>query len=212
MPNNHLPSDDEEELLAAQGYQLVAGIDEVGRGALVGPVVAAAVILPRGIKARWWGQVRDSKQLTPAARELLFDFICDNAIAVGVGRADHEAIDTQGIVRATRLAMKSAIECLTPLPQYLIIDYLSLPEVKLPQKAIVHGDGLCLSIACASIVAKVARDRLMAELDGVYPGYNFARHKGYGTPEHLDCLYRLGPCLIHRRSFRPVKEMGRRGK
>ncbi len=207
MPNNRWPSFAEEESLAAQGYPLVAGVDEVGRGALAGPVVAAAVILPRGLKAPWLRQVRDSKQLTPAVRELLCDYIHQAAIAIGIGTVGHEVIDAQGIIRATRLAMKSAIEQLVPPPQYLLIDYLNLPEVKLPQKAIVDGDSLCLSIACASIVAKVARDRLMVALDGLYPGYGLAQHKGYGTPQHLDCLHQRGPCPSHRRSFQPVRDM-----
>jgi len=182
-------------------------VDEVGRGALAGPVVAAAVILPGNIKAHWLERVRDSKLLSPATRELLFDYIRDTAIAVGIGKADHEVIDEYGIIRATRLAMKLAVEQLLPPAQHLLIDYLRLPEVPLPQRGITNGDSLCFSIACASIVAKVTRDRLMVELDGRYPGYGLAQHKGYGTERHLACLHRLGPSSIHRRSFRPLKEM-----
>ncbi len=213
MPINRLiPSFAEEELLAAQGYQLVAGVDEVGRGALVGPVVAAAVILPRGMKARWLKQVRDSKQLTPAAREFLFDYIRGSAVATGTGIVDNGFIDARGIILATRLAMKMAIERLAPPPQYLVVDFMALPEVALPQKGIINGDGLSFSIACASIVAKVTRDRLMVEMDRDFPGYGLARHKGYGTREHLDCLSRLGPCPLHRRSFRPVRELMERAQ
>jgi len=213
VPINRLtPSFAEEELLAAQGYHLVAGVDEVGRGALVGPVVAAAVILPRGMKAGWLEQVRDSKQLTPAVREFLFDYILGSAVAIGTGTVDNRVIDSQGIVMATRLAMKMAIERLAPPPQYLVIDYLALPEVELPQKHIIDGDSLSFSIACASIVAKVIRDRFMVELDRDFPGYGLARHKGYGTREHLDCLSRLGPCPLHRRSFRPVKDFMERAQ
>ncbi|MFC1981594.1 ribonuclease HII [Chloroflexota bacterium] len=208
MANNyHKPSFTEEKLLAAQGYRLIAGVDEVGRGALAGPVMASAVILPPKVSARWVDQVRDSKQLTPATRELLYRYIQKAAISIGIGKLSHEYIDAFGIARATRLAMKAAIEQLAPLPHYLLIDYLSLPDVMLPQRGIIHGDGLCFSIACASIVAKVTRDRLMVELDGIYPGYGLARHKGYATEEHITCLHRLGPCPIHRRSFRPLKDM-----
>jgi ribonuclease HII len=208
LSNNRLmPSFAEEKLLKAQGYWLVAGVDEVGRGALVGPVVAAAVVLPQDLNTRWRDKVRESKQLSSAKREFLSDCIHEVAISVGIGNATPEVIDAQGIIKATRLAMKSAIEKLVPQPQYLLIDYLRLPEVPLPQKGITDGDSLCFSIACASIVAKVARDRLMVELDKAYPGYGFDRHKGYGTKEHIDCLRRHGPCPLHRRSFRPVREI-----
>jgi ribonuclease HII len=202
-----MPSFAEEELFISQGYERIAGIDEVGRGAIAGPVVAAAVILPRQIKAPWFSQVRDSKLLTPARRELLFYHIQEVAISIGIGLTPHNLIDTQGIVRATRLAMKLAVEQLSPPAESLLIDYMRLPEVGLPQKGVINGDNLSFSIACASIVAKVVRDRLMVEFDEVYPGYGLARHKGYGTREHLTCLIRLGPCPIHRQSFRPVREM-----
>lgn len=199
-----VPSLAEEAELMAQGYQLIAGIDEVGRGALAGPVVAAAVILPCQIDATWLNQVKDSKQLSPAKRELLFGCIHEVAISVGVGMVHHEVIDDRGIVKATRLAMKLAIDQLSPPPESLLIDYIRLPEVLLPQKGITNGDELCLSIACASIVAKVTRDRLMVELDRIYPGYGLANHKGYGTKQHFSCLCRLGPSPIHRQSFRPI--------
>jgi ribonuclease HII len=202
-----MPSFAEEEMFMAQGYQRIAGIDEVGRGALAGPVVAAAVILPRHIEAPWFAEVKDSKQLTPARRELLFHRIHEVAISIGIGLTPHNLIDTQGIVRATRLAMRMAVEQLSPPAESLLIDYMRLPEVRLPQKGIVDGDNLCFSIACASIIAKVARDRLMVGFDKDYPGYGLARHKGYGTREHLECLIRLGPCPIHRQSFKPVREL-----
>ncbi len=202
-----MPSLVEEVKLRAQGYQLIAGIDEVGRGALAGPVLAAAVILPCQIDTPWLNQVRDSKQLSPAKRQLLFGHIYEVAISVGIGMVRHEVIDDQGIAKATRLAMKSAIDQLSPPPESLLIDYIRLPEVPLPQKGITNGDELCLSIACASIVAKVTRDRLMVELDKIYPGYGLAKHKGYGTKQHLSCLRRLGPSSIHRQSFRPVRDM-----
>jgi ribonuclease HII len=202
-----MPSFIEEELLAAQGYRLIAGVDEAGRGALAGPVVAAAVILPRDLDAPWLAGVKDSKLLTPNQRELFFSHIRQTAVAIGIGAAAHHLVDSWGIVKATRLAMKQAIEQLSPKPESLLIDYLHLPEVSLPQKGITNGDNLSFSIACASIIAKVARDRLMRLFDRVYPGYGLARHKGYGTSEHFACLSRLGPCPIHRQTFSPVKDI-----
>jgi len=199
-----LPSFAEEKKLEAEGYRFIAGIDEAGRGALAGPVVAAAVIIPLQIDAPWQNQVRDSKQLTPTRRELLFSSISEIATATGTGTVSHEVIDKRGIVTATRLAMQMAIARLSPAAETLLIDYMSLPEVSLPQKGIVKGDSLCFSIACASIIAKVTRDRLMIELDQTYPGYGLARHKGYGTREHITCLRRLGPSPIHRQTFSPV--------
>lgn len=197
----------EERMLAEQGYQHVAGVDEAGRGPLAGPVVAAAVVLSPDLQASWLELVRDSKQLTGPAREVLYQHITETALSFGVGICDSQTIDSRGIVTATRLAMKSAVDQLQPPAESLLIDYMTLPEARLPQKPITHGDCLCLSIACASILAKVTRDRLMVEFDEVYPGYGFRNHKGYGTQEHFNCLRRLGPCLIHRRSFEPVKSM-----
>jgi len=191
----------------AQGYQRIAGVDEAGRGALAGPVVAAAVILPCPIDALWLNQVKDSKQLTPTRRELLFHNIHEVAISIGIGTVPNDIIDNQGIIKATRMAMKLAIDQLSPPPESLLIDYMLLPDVNLPQKGIKNGDSLCISIACASIIAKVARDRLMVEFDNTYPGYGLAQHKGYGTKEHMVCLRRLGPSPIHRQSFHPVKEI-----
>lgn len=202
-----MPSFTEERRLAAQGYRYIAGIDEAGRGALAGPVVAAAVILPHQPKGHWTDQVRDSKLLTPNKRDYLFHYIQESAISLAVGVISHEIIDAQNIVKATRLAMKQAIDRLSPPADMLLIDYLRLPEIPLPQKGIVNGDCLCFSIACASIVAKVTRDRLMIEMDSVYPGYGLAQHKGYWTEEHLICLIRLGPASIHRTSFQPIKGM-----
>ena len=207
MINNlQIPTFAEEKRLEAQGYQLIAGIDEVGRGALAGPVVAAAVILPCSVDTPWLNQVKDSKLLSPARRQLLFHHIHEIAIAIGIGMTPREVIDDQGIVKATRLAMKLAVERLSPPPESLLIDYMHLPEVPLPQKGITNGDRLCFSIACASIMAKVARDQLMVELDRVYPGYGLAQHKGYGTKKHIACLQKLGPSPIHRQSFKPVRE------
>lgn len=201
------PSFAEEEALHLQGYSLIAGIDEVGRGALMGPVMAAAVILPEKIKGRWKSKVKDSKLLTPVEREYLCDFICDAAVSHAVGASSNDEIDTVGIAKATRLAMLRAVKQLAPQPQFLLIDYVTLKESYYPQKGIIDGDSLCFSIACASIIAKVTRDRLVKEMDKDYPGYNFAAHKGYGTEEHLICLREKGPCPLHRRSFSPVREM-----
>jgi ribonuclease HII len=196
-----------ERDLLEQGYQLIAGLDEVGRGALAGPVGAAAVILPIEIDPSRLARVRDSKQLSPRMREALVGPIREEALGVGMGMIWPEVIDTCGIVEATRLAMCSALEQLPRSPQVLLIDALALPSVHLPQEAIVHGDQLSLSIACASIVAKVSRDHLMVKLDELYPGYEFAQHKGYATKKHLFNLRRLGPCPIHRKSFAPVREL-----
>lgn len=210
IDNLQKPSFTEERKLVAQGYQLIAGIDEAGRGALAGPVVAAAVIIPSHIDAPWLDQVRDSKQLSPPRREYLFHNIQKTAISVGIGIVPAETIDTVGIIKATRLAMKLAIDQLSPSPESLLIDYMFLPDVPLPQKGITNGDRLCFSIACASIIAKVARDRLMIQLDRVYPGYGLANHKGYGTREHLSYLCQLGPSHIHRQSFKPIKDAAKK--
>lgn len=191
----------------AKGYRLIAGVDEAGRGALAGPVVAAAVILPSSFDTVQLAGVRDSKLISPVKRELFFHHIYEVAVSVGVGMAPHSMVDSQGVIRATHFAMKQAIERLSPSPESLLIDHMRLPELRLPQKGITHGDNLCFSIACASIIAKVARDWVMVELDRLYPGYGMARHKGYGTRQHFACLSRLGACPIHRRSFRPVREV-----
>ncbi|MFC2058712.1 ribonuclease HII [Chloroflexota bacterium] len=204
---NKAPTFFEEEELRAQGYKLVAGIDEVGRGPLAGPVVAAAVILPIEDGIPWLSQVRDSKQLTPLKRERLFDCIQRDAIATGVGLVPPDVIDAQGIAEATRVAMGYAVKGLPLSPDYLLIDAVRLPSLELPQKSIIKGDTLSLSIAAASIVAKVTRDRLMVELDSFFPGYGLARNKGYPTPEHLEQLRCMGACPIHRRSFAPVREV-----
>ena len=201
------PTFEEEQRLHQQGYRFVAGIDEVGRGAIAGPVAAAAIILPMGISSNssWLSRVRDSKQLSPASREALSPRIQEIAIASGVGLVSPEDIDVLGIVEATRRAMRRAVEQLPNHPDFLLIDAVSLPEVVTPQKALIHGDQLSLSIACASIVAKVTRDHIMEELDGTYPGYGFARHKGYGTQKHISSLQKLGPSRVHRLSFAPVR-------
>jgi ribonuclease HII len=200
------PSFAEERKLEDQGYRLIAGIDEVGRGPLAGPLVTAAVILPLKPDISWLTLVRDSKQLTPQRRESLFPLITGVATGIGIGILPSDAIDSHGMAMAVRKAMCSAVENLPCAPDFLLIDHVRLPELALHQQSITRGDNLSLSIACASIVAKVTRDRMMVALDEVYPGYGFARHKGYATREHLSQLRRLGPCPIHRRYFAPVQE------
>ncbi len=197
----------EERLLWHRGLDLVAGLDEVGRGPLAGPVAAAAVILSPSSDFRWLLHVRDSKVLQPEERRELAAYIWRDALAVGVGFVSHTMIDRIGIAEATRQAMLRSIGELPRRPQHLLIDALNLPACSLPQKGIIDGDARCISIAAASIVAKVARDRLMEELDATFCGYGFARNKGYATRQHLEALRRLGPCDIHRRSFNPVREM-----
>jgi len=204
---SQLPNLDHENELKSQGYELIAGIDEVGRGALAGPVVASAVILPHTAKIPWFELVRDSKELDFKKRESLFDLINKGAIAVGIGIVPPQVIDSINILKATRLAMMQAVEKLPKQPNFLLIDRIGLSQCPIPQRGITRGDKICLSIACASIIAKVTRDCMMEEFDKTYPGYGFARHKGYGTGSHLSCLQKLGPSPIHRLYFAPVKNI-----
>lgn len=186
------------------GYRLIAGVDEAGRGPLAGPVVAASVILDPDVLIP---DVDDSKKLSESKRESLYDEIQEKAIAVGVGAANNETIDRINILQASLKAMSQAVRGLSVQPDYLLIDGQHCPDVNLHKKAIVGGDGLSLSIAAASIIAKVTRDRIMKEFDKVYPCYGFAKNKGYPTPAHLSALQKFGPCDIHRRSFAPVAEV-----
>jgi ribonuclease HII len=202
-----VPNLDHESELESQGYELIAGIDEVGRGALAGPVVAGAVILPRPANLSWLGLVRDSKELDSKKRESLFDLINKEAVAVGIGIIPPQVIDSVNILKATKLAMMQAVEKLPRQPGFLLIDRVTLSQCPLPQRGITRGDRLCLSIACASIIAKVTRDRIMEEFDQTYPGYGFAQHKGYGTGIHISCLRKLGPSPIHRLYFAPVRNI-----
>ena len=200
------PDDAHEHRLEDSGFRFVAGIDEVGRGPLAGPVTAAAVVMPREIPEAWFGLIRDSKQMSPAQRAFAYEQIGRHARAVGVGSSTPFEIDSIGIVPATRLAMTRAIDDLGVAPDHLLIDAVFLPDVSVPQTPIIKGDTISISIAAASIVAKVTRDRLMAEsYEARFPGYGFARNKGYGTAEHKEALRRLGPCAIHRHSFAPVR-------
>ena len=208
----HRPTWDEEDALWRRGHRLVAGVDEVGRGPLAGPVVAAAIVLPPSLLPRrtlpsWLHQVRDSKLVPPKLREKLAPLLRESALAVGVGAASHAEIDQVGILPATRMAMRRAIEQIAPPPDFVLIDAVALPDSDIPYKAIIHGDTTCFSIAAASIVAKVFRDQLMVGLDTQYPGYGFAAHKGYPTPRHLASLQRLGPSPVHRRCYAPVRRL-----
>ena len=188
------------------GYRRVAGVDEVGRGPLAGPVVVAAVILPPFFEASWLADVRDSKEMTPTRRERLARHIRAEALAIGVGLRSSQQIDRLGLAAATRAATSDAIGLLAPRPDFLLLDAFLHRPADQDQIALIDGDAVCRSIACASIVAKVARDRILCGLDRRFPGYDLASHKGYGTSAHLDALDVLGPSPIHRRSFAPVRE------
>lgn len=193
-----------ESQLHARGLRRIAGVDEAGRGPLAGPVAAAAVILPSGFACPG---LNDSKKLSAAKRELLYDRLTgDPSVVWAVATADHEEIDRLNILRATHLAMRRAVEALDPPPDHCLIDGLPVRGFPFPHDAIVKGDGLSLSIAAASVIAKVTRDRLMREIDREFPQFGFAQHQGYGTKCHLDALRIHGPCRHHRRSFQPVAQ------
>ncbi|MEK7305250.1 MAG: ribonuclease HII [Nitrospirota bacterium] len=195
------PTEEFEQEARRCGYRRIAGVDEAGRGPLAGPVVAAAVILH--VRCRLIG-VDDSKQLSVSERDRLYAEIMDRAVCVGVGSSTAEEIDRINILEATKLAMRRALAAISPPPDYVLIDAVSLAGVAMPIRPIIKGDALSLSIAAASIVAKVTRDRLMAQFHEAYPQYNFLSHKGYGTEEHLARLAEYGPSPIHRRTFAPV--------
>lgn len=205
------PTDEFELEARRRGYRLIAGLDEAGRGPLAGPVVAAAVILPTRCCL---AGVDDSKQVSESARVHLYEVIIRRARAVGVGIATEQEIDCLNILEATRLAMRRALASLTPQADCLLIDAVILSNLAIPSRPIIKGDTLSISIAAASIVAKVTRDRMMAVYHQIYPDYNFLSHKGYGTEEHLQRLAQYGPCAIHRRTFAPVAQLldGRRGR
>jgi ribonuclease HII len=199
-------SDAPEQALRYRGFRSIAGVDEVGRGALFGPVVAAAVILPQRLNTLARAGLKDSKQLTHEQREKLDRRIRKVALAISVAEVDAETIDRVNIYQATRIAMVAAVQGLTLVPDHLLIDAMRLDH-PCAQTRLFYGDALSLSIAAASVVAKVHRDRLMCELDSQHPGYGLASHKGYGTPEHRRSLRELGPCALHRRTFAPVRAL-----
>ena len=192
-----------EKELYTQGIDLIAGVDEVGRGPLAGPVVAAAVILPKACKIPG---LNDSKKIPKSKHKEIYEAVLQNAIAIGIGIKDNQVIDQVNIYEATKLAMMEAIGQLEPQPQHLLIDAMKL-DLPISQTSIIKGDANSLSIAAASIVAKVTRDQMMEEFDKEYPGYDFAQNAGYGTAKHLAGLDKLGVTPIHRRSFEPVKSM-----
>ena len=192
-----------EKELYTQGIHLIAGVDEVGRGPLAGPVVAAAVILPKACKIPG---LNDSKKIPKSKHKEIYEAVLQNAIAIGIGIKDNQVIDQVNIYEATKLAMMEAIGQLEPQPQHLLIDAMKL-DLPISQTSIIKGDANSLSIAAASIVAKVTRDQMMEEFDKEYPGYDFAQNAGYGTAKHLAGLDKLGVTPIHRRSFEPIKSM-----
>lgn len=202
-----IPTWDQEYCLIDNGYSLIAGIDEVGRGPLAGPVVAAAVILDPKDNLDWYEDLRDSKAISPTERIRLSNLIAKSAKGIGLGWSWPEEIDAAGISLSVQKAMLRAITNLPTEPDHLLIDAIALHESKIPFKSIIKGDSLCRSIAAASIVAKVARDQHMVQAESSYPGYGFAQHKGYGTKQHFDRLTQIGPCDIHRRSFAPIRFM-----
>ena len=194
---------DFENELYKKGIKYIAGIDEVGRGPLVGPVVCAAVILP---KDYYDERINDSKKLTEKKREMLYDVIFENAISIGIGISSEKVIDKINILEATKKAMLEAIDNLSVKPEHLLIDAVKL-DIDIPQTSIIKGDAKSLSIAAASIIAKVTRDRMLIELDKKYPMYDFIHNKGYGTKKHIEAIYKYGVLKEHRRSFEPIKSI-----
>ena len=204
-----VPDRKEEEAGFSQGYRRIAGLDEAGRGSLAGPVVAAAVILPRDAEYSWLQFVRDSKLLQEKTRRDILRVMTESGIEVGIGTVSAAVIDEINILNATKKAMKQALRQLPAPPDYVLCDAVKLPRLGIAQKAIIKGDRTCLVISCASIAAKVARDHIMLELDAKYRRYRFRDHKGYGTEEHLKLLKRYGACKIHRFTFAPVRELAK---
>ncbi len=192
-----------ETLLSGQGFRFIAGVDEAGRGPLAGPVAAAAVIFKTGV---YPPGIKDSKKLSPRRREELFYKICENALSVGLGIVNEKTIDKINIFQAAHLAMIRAVRSLETKPDFILFDGNLAPASGIKQKAVPGGDSKSVSIAAASIIAKVTRDRIMAGYDVRFPGYGFGQHKGYPTRSHIESLMKLGPCKIHRLSFRPVAE------
>jgi len=192
-----------ENELYKKGIKLIAGIDEVGRGPLVGPVVTAAVILPVDFYDE---RINDSKKISEKKRELLYDVIMEHAISVGIGISSEEVIDEINILEATKKAMIEAVNNLSVKPEHLLIDAVKL-DIDIPSTSIIKGDAKSESIAAASIIAKVTRDRMMYELDKIHPEYDFAKNKGYGTKKHIEALYKYGPIKEHRKTFEPVSSI-----
>ncbi len=197
---------DEEKNLFSLGYSTIGALDEAGRGPLAGPVVAACVIFNNKLKIDYLAGIKDSKKLNEKNREFLFELIKQNFLEVGIGICDHKTIDRINILQATFLAMKKAISAVKNKPDFIIIDGSSkLPNCSIPQQTYIKGDDNIFTIAAASIIAKVTRDKIMLEMDKLYPSYGFNKHKGYGTKLHIEKLKQFGPCVIHRLSFNKVK-------
>lgn len=192
-----------ESELYKKGLELICGVDEVGRGPLIGPVVAAAVILPKNY---FHEDIKDSKKLTEKKREKLYDIIINDAISIGIGIVDEKEIDKINIYEATKVAMKTAINNLKIKPEHILIDAMKL-ELEIPSTSIIKGDAKSESIAAASIIAKVTRDRMLDEMDKEYPMYDLKHNKGYGTKKHIEALKKHGPCIHHRKTFKPVMEL-----
>ncbi len=193
-----------ESLALRDGFQKIAGVDEVGRGPLAGPVVAAAVILPGRLDPKWAEKIKDSKQMSPRAREEVFGWIIRHAEAFSVGVVSREEIDRGNILAASLEAMRRAVKTLEPPPDYLLVDGLHSVPLNIPQRCLKKGDQKSKSISAASVVAKVYRDRIMKAFHEMYPCYHFDKNKGYGTRQHLQALHLYGPCPIHRHSFKGV--------
>ena len=191
-----------ETALYNEGIKLICGIDEAGRGPLIGPVVAAAVILPINYFHK---DIKDSKKLSEKKREMLYDIINENALSIGVGIIDEKTIDEVNIYEATKLAMKEAVSNLKINPEHVLIDAMKL-DLEIPSTSIIKGDALSESIAAASIIAKVTRDRILKDMDKEYPMYDLINNKGYGTKKHIEALKKYGPCKYHRKTFKPVEE------
>ena len=202
-----MPNLDIEQDVRSVQYKYIAGVDEVGRGPLAGPVVSAAVVLPHDLTRDegWLGVINDSKKLSESKRQMAYKIISREAVSVGVGITSASTIDSVGILPATISSMFTALRGLEVSPDFVLFDFIPLKDCEYPYRTVVKGDTKSYSISAASIIAKVTRDELMKEADEQYPGYGFSGHKGYGTAKHLDAIKRLGPCEIHRRSFAPIK-------
>ena len=202
-----MPNLDIEQDVRSVQYKYIAGVDEVGRGPLAGPVVSAAVVLPHDLTGDegWLGVINDSKKLSESKRQMAYEIISREAVSVAVGITNASTIDSVGILPATISSMFTALRGLEVSPDFVLFDFIPLKDCEYPYRTVVKGDTKSYSISAASIIAKVTRDELMKEADEQYPGYGFSGHKGYGTAKHLDAIKRLGPCEIHRRSFAPIK-------
>ena len=202
-----MPNLDIEQDVRSVQYKYIAGVDEVGRGPLAGPVVSAAVVLPDDLVGDedWLSVINDSKKLSESKRQMAYEIINRQAVSVAVGITNASTIDSVGILPATISSMFTALRGLEVSPDFVLIDFIPLKDCEYPYRTVVKGDTKSYSISAASIIAKVTRDELMKEADEQYPGYGFSGHKGYGTAKHLDAIKRLGPCEIHRRSFAPIK-------